>query len=487
MDGEPTDDGLTPAQLEIVHGLESWALKRIIDRAEFLFVQFQGVSAQLRSANDEFESRQQPIVAEQKQLDETWKSTKNALGGNVQKLDKQIESARKAKNEKALAPLQKQKLEALGNLEAARTEYQRKSNELQEKLKKTKDAASEVIQPLETYKKTLDDEIGPLANYLFERARISSEEVKVYHDTRVTGITGVAPNQKTPPDQKALTQSWARAVEQAKKSGSYLESKARVAAADEMLKEMMIAVEDDLDRLFVHPMTERLRNDLVEIPSLNVGVLQKTSLLATNRLVARVDPRASAQLGLGEETDILQSLLQLGEVFVAAKTGGPLGALNALNAEQREAPPEIYSLNTGSQFKVTPIFDPSGQAMRFKFDYVSGTQIQEPNGTTNPQLPRIERHTVNTEVQITNMEMREISRFESNSKLGIPTTYWGGVPIFKDIPYFRPWVPLLGWFVRHSGHDAASQQSIIFGQTTIYPTIGDLLPLLASSASPEEK
>lgn len=134
---------------------------------------------------------------------------------------------------------------------------------------------------------------------------------------------------------------------------------------------------------------------------------------------------------------------------------------------------------------MTPIFDPSGQALRFKFDYVSGTRIQEPSGTTNLQLPRIERHTVNTEVQISNMELREISRFESNSKLGIPTTYWGGVPILKDIPYVRPWVPLLGWFVRHSGHDAASQQSIIFGQTTIYPTIGDLLPLPTSTANPE--
>jgi len=258
---------------------------------------------------------------------------------------------------------------------------------------------------------------------------------------------------------------------------------ARVAAADEMLKETMIAAEDDLDRLFIHPMLDRLRLDLTRSKELQVGVLQRTSILATNRLVANVDPRASAQLGLGEETDILQSLLQLGEVFVAAKTGGPIAALNSLNAQKREAPPEIYALNTGSQFKVTPIFDPSGQALRFQFDYVSGTQIREPNGTTNPQLPRIERHNINTEVQISNMEMREISRFEANSKLGIPTTYSGGVPILKDIPYVRPWVPLLGWFVRKKGEAAASQESVIFGQTTIYPTIADIADLLTSEDS----
>lgn len=254
----------------------------------------------------------------------------------------------------------------------------------------------------------------------------------------------------------------------------------RVAAADEMLKEMMIAVEDDLDRLLVHPMLYRLRSDLIKTSGLNVGVLQRTSMLATNRLVARVDPRASAQLALGEETDILQSIMQLGEVYLAAQTAGVFGTLNVLNAQKREPPPEIYSLNTGAEFKVTPIFDPSGQALRFKFDYVAGTRIQEPNGTTNPQLPRIERHTVNTEVQISNMEIREISRYESNAKLGLPARYWGGIPILKDIPYIRPYVPLLGWFVRKAGSDSASQESILFGQTTIYPTIGEMVPLLTN-------
>src|SRR5262249_47490528 len=182
---------------------------------------------------------------------------------------------------------------------------------------------------------------------------------------------------------------------------------------------------------------------LAKTKNLHVGVLQRTSVLATNRLVARVDPRASAQFALGEEQDILQSIMQLGEIYLAAQTAGVFGTLNVLNAQKREPPPEIYSLNTGSEFKVTPIFDPSGQAMRFKFDYVAGTRIQEPDGTTNPQLPRIERHTVNTEVQITNMELREISRFESNARLGIPTQYWGGIPILKDIPYVRPYIPLL--------------------------------------------
>jgi hypothetical protein len=127
---------------------------------------------------------------------------------------------------------------------------------------------------------------------------------------------------------------------------------------------------------------------------------------------------------------------------------------------------------------VTPIFDPSGQALRFKFDFVGITRIQEPNGSTSRQLPRIERHTVNTEVQLSNLEMREVSRFDSNARVGRPTEYSGGLPIIRDIPKVRPYLPLLGWFVRRGGKAAVVQQSLIFGQTTMYPTIGDIMELL---------
>ena len=155
--------------------------------------------------------------------------------------------------------------------------------------------------------------------------------------------------------------------------------------------------------------------------------------------------------------------------------------LGSLNEMPREKPPEIYALTTGNKFEVTPIFDPSGQALRFKFDFVSTSDLREPNGTTNPQFPRIERHTVNTEVQLSNLETREISRFESNARLGLPTTYSGGLPILKDIPGVRPWILLVGWFVRKAGSNASAQQSVIFGQTTMYPTIGTIIDLLSDS------
>jgi hypothetical protein len=42
------------------------------------------------------------------------------------------------------------------------------------------------------------------------------------------------------------------------------------------------------------------------------------------------------------------------------------------------------------------------------------------------------------------------------------------------------YIPLVGWFVRTSGKAAITQESLIFGQTTMYPTIGDIMGLLTT-------
>jgi hypothetical protein len=254
------------------------------------------------------------------------------------------------------------------------------------------------------------------------------------------------------------------------------------AKADHLLQSMIDAVSDDLDALYMISMSERIRMRLTTQSNVRVGVFQRESILATNRGVARIDPSASAQLAVGDEEDILSGIQQLAQLYATVQSGGALAAIGALQAQPREPAPEIYALTTGNQFKVTPIFDPTGQALRFKFDFLSTSKLQEPNGTVNPQLSRIERHTVNTEVQLNNLQSREISRFESNARLGLPTTYSGGVPVLKDIPYVRPWVPLIGWFVRKAGSNASAQQSVIFARTTMYPTIANMLDLVTSKS-----
>lgn len=249
----------------------------------------------------------------------------------------------------------------------------------------------------------------------------------------------------------------------------------RVAAADEMLKVMMGRLEDDLDGEYIQPMLKNVRRELVK-QGLTVGIVQRTSVLATNRLKARVDPKGMYDLSVGEQQDLLAGIGQLASIYMSAQTGGPLAAFGSLNSLNQKQEQHIYGVTSGNKFEVTPIFDPSGQALRFKFDYVSNSLVRNPKGTVDPSMPSI-RHTVNTEVQLSNLEIREISRYESSAKLGIPTRYSGGIPILTDIPGLKP-IPLIGWFVRRGGSNAEVQQSVIFGQTAIYPTIGSIVELL---------
>ena len=264
----------------------------------------------------------------------------------------------------------------------------------------------------------------------------------------------------------------------ARKKNILRTASAKVARTDLMLRQIINAVDEDLNRHFVQPMVDCLRERLVRDAGIGVGIVNRTSVLATNRLVARVDARSSAQLTVGEEQDVLAGVQQLANLFLASQTGGLFGGIAALKGVPQKETSEIYGINNGSLFKVTPIFDPTGQALRFQFDYVLANVVQNPDGSINPQLPRIERHTVNTEVELNNLELREISRFESNSRLGIPTTRKGGIPIIKDIPGMK-YVPLLGWFVKRSGSSAVIQQSLMFGQTSMYPTIADIFDLLS--------
>ncbi len=295
---------------------------------------------------------------------------------------------------------------------------------------------------------------------------------------------------------------------------SLAEATPRVAAADDMIKRMIIVAEDDLNYFFVQPALDELRKNARS--NVQVGVLNRESMLVTNRQISRLDPRASANLNLSGGTDFLQEATQLGQIIsgvqnnqqfrdaqrqeklqttvpllgggLAARLGqstgnyfalgGLLALFGDLASKPQDAGGEIYSINTGSQFQITPIFDPSGQALRFDLNYTAATRIQSPLGTTTPDLPNIDRHTINTPVQISNLEFREISTFEANTKIGLPEVRSGGVPIVKDLPIFRD-IPILGYFYRRKASAAARQESILFAQTSMYPTIGDIVDVLS--------
>lgn len=284
----------------------------------------------------------------------------------------------------------------------------------------------------------------------------------------------------------------------------YRTANAREAAANEMLKKFTQAIGDDLNSEFVEPMFGRLRQAILK-ENVSVGIVQRTSVLASNRLVARVDPSASAQLVMGSQENLLEEAQALATLIssaagagaqaaAASATGGATTALGAaigkatplqtltsvlggLDRLPQGTPPGVYGVTTGNLFQITPITDPTGQALRFRFDHVLTSPIREPNNTTNPQLNRIERHGVNTEVQLSNYEIRLISQFDANSQVGLPTRKGGGIPILKDLPILRD-IPLIGWFTISKGRAGVVQQDLILGQTQIFPTIGDVIALL---------
>ncbi len=303
-----------------------------------------------------------------------------------------------------------------------------------------------------------------------------------------------------------------RLADRLEESESLSTATPRVAAADQMIKRFMETFETDFDKFFVEPMLTRVRA-ATSVRGISFGGYERKSILASNRLLARVEVTGSANVQVGDEQNvvgesaallsILKSLAPTQKPTVdessnnsAAKAlidgaatsavmknnklgFGTFGALlSSLLDMPKEDRGEIYSIGTGGSFKVNPIFNPSGQGITFRLDYAQATNIQEPNGTTQLQSARIDRHTVNTEVQISNLDISEISSFENNYMLGRAEKTSGGLPILRDI---FPTVPLIGWFTRSPRINPVRQSSLIFAQTAMYPTVGDIMDLLVEN------
>lgn len=260
---------------------------------------------------------------------------------------------------------------------------------------------------------------------------------------------------------------------------------AREAATNEAIKRLMTSVDDELKRIIYLPTMTRIREQMKD-SGVQVGVIQHTSVLARDRLVARVEPSATANLAPKKEAEALKAALQIAQLNTAAQLSpDQLLKQFAELGKERERPPEVYAVTSGNKFQVTPVIDRSGQALRFRFDFLGKTQVREPDNTVEPGFSRIEQHAINTEVQLSNFEIREISRFRSDSRLGVTPRKYGGIPIIKDIPIINE-IPLIGWFSRTYGSAPEAQFSIVLAQTSIIPTMGDLYGVLTGDLSKEQ-
>src|SRR3954452_14186663 len=96
------------------------------------------------------------------------------------------------------------------------------------------------------------------------------------------------------------------------------------------------------------------------------------------------------------------------------------------------------------------------------------TDVREPVRPDEKHLGRVKQHFIDTDVQLGNYELREISRYVVALKAARTAK---GVPLLQDIPglgvLFRP-LP---------SAESSLQENLIMGQATIFPTLFDLMGL----------
>jgi len=289
----------------------------------------------------------------------------------------------------------------------------------------------------------------------------------------------------------------------------------RKAAIDMLIKQVMIAIEDDVHAQFYGPALERIRKAASEW-DVELGEVEQTTILTNNRAFAKVEPQATYEFDLPKRDILIAEALKaayalhqdigplladpefgtLASLFVGSSvTGGPSSGtvknvLPTLSSgtdqqallyadpirrlrfetelEKLIPNPAIYKFETGTGFEVRPVIQPDGQSVVFDFNYMYSTDLLEPVRPDEKHLGRVKRHFIHTQVQLGTLEWREISRYDVALKAARTAR---GVPLLEDIP-------IAGMLFRPLPQAQKSlQKNIIIGQAVIYPTVQDLLGL----------
>jgi len=295
-------------------------------------------------------------------------------------------------------------------------------------------------------------------------------------------------------------------------------TRAHTANVDNYLKRLTTALDDDFNTQFYHPAFRYIR-EASTYHDVQFGQTETTSILANNRAFAKVDPSASMEFDLPARDIMLAEAMNGAKAMIddvgalandptflamaksrtnsganpsPGSTGGfgvvrdVLPGLSSTTAEQVMAhnagarpqfgsnlenlipDPAIYKFETGTGYEIRPVIQPDGQAVVFDFDYMYTTNVREPVRADEKHLGRVKRHFVHTDVQLSNFELREVSRYTVALKAARTSR---GVPLLEDIP-------LAGALFRPLPSDESSlQQNLIYSQATIFPTLFDLMGL----------
>lgn len=293
-------------------------------------------------------------------------------------------------------------------------------------------------------------------------------------------------------------------------------TRSHIAAIDNHLKRLATALEDDFKVQFYGPAFLGIRTAAREW-DVTLGQVERTTILTNNRAYARVQPEATMEFDLPKRKEMIVEamdgaramMLEYGNLvqdptfldLTNMLSGSPAvgGAASGSSAVRRVFPgmqsdpdeqlianavgtrqgfgsalealkpaPAIYKFETGTAFSISPVIQPDGDSVVYDFDYMYTTNIREPIRADEKHLGRVKRHFVHTEVQTSSFELREVSRYRVALKASRTSR---GVPMLQDIP-------VAGWLFRPLPSDESSlQQNIILAQSTVYPTLFDLMGL----------
>jgi hypothetical protein len=294
-------------------------------------------------------------------------------------------------------------------------------------------------------------------------------------------------------------------------------TRAHVANVDNYLKRLTTALDDDFNTQFYHP-TFRYVRETSTYWDVQFGQTETTSVLTNNRGFAKVVPGATFEFDLPPRDFLLKeamdgalanvrdfgALLNDPTFLSSTRLHGPqstaspgagtaagfglvrnvLPGLNSTTTEQVLSQaggggpqfgsnlenlipdPAIYKFETGTGFEIRPVIQPDGQAVVFDFHYMYTTNVREPVRADEKHLGRVKRHFIDTDVQLSNFELREVSRYTVALKAARTGQ---GVPLLQDIPVVGAlWRPL-------PSQESSLQQNIILAQATIFPTLFDLM------------
>lgn len=296
-------------------------------------------------------------------------------------------------------------------------------------------------------------------------------------------------------------------------------TRAHTANIDAYIKRLMTCLDDDFNTQFYYPTFRKVR-EASQFWDVQMGQVETTNVLANNRAFAKVSPQATMEFDLPKRDimiaeaingakamiDDVGALAQDPTFLAMAKLNGgqptssPIaGASGGLATMRNVLPglststaetvlgqqgpggaqfgaaleglipdPAIYKFETGTGWEIRPVIQPDGQAVVFHFNYMYTTNIREPVRADEKHLGRVKRHFVDTDVQLSNYELREVSRYTVALKAARTAR---GVPLLEDIPVagvlFRP-LP---------SAESSLQQNVILSQATIFPTLFDLMGL----------